>query len=156
MSNTNSPKAKRLVICSSVTFYPELGAIKQQFERLGFEVVIPRMAQAYADAATAEEKKLFLSAETVTPETKRGFIEKYFLQIEQGDIILAYNKPKHNIVGYIGPNVLMELTVGFYLKKQLFVWQSVSPKVHGAEELAAMGVISLNEDPESLLTFSSI
>lgn len=144
---------KRVVICSSVTFYPKLPALQHAFEEVGLEVTIPKMARKFHAEITAEETKLLLNTESVSPAPKRDFIEDYFTEIAAGDLVLAYNAPKHNIPGYIGPNVLMELTVGFYLKKKLFVWEAIDPQVHGAEELRAIEVIALNQDPKNILKY---
>lgn len=142
----------KLVICSSVTFYPELPEIKKQFEQLGLTVVLPTMAEALVSARAVQEKETILHAETVTPEVKRKFIEDYFEQIEKGDWVLAYNRTKHGVTGYIGPNVLMELTVGFYLKKKLFLWQQPSSEVHGFEEITAMSPQVLGESIKKIAT----
>lgn len=144
---------KKLVICSSVTFYPELAEVQRQFAELGLEVILPTMAEAMARAESEEDKQLLMQSETVSPEVKRNFIESYFAEIEKGDLILAYNQTKHDIPGYIGPNVLMELTVGFYLKKKLFVWQASSEQVHGAEELRAMEIINLGGDVNAITPY---
>lgn len=143
----------KLVICSSVTFYPELPALKKEFEALGLEVTIPIMAAEFERPVSPQEMKTLLNTENVTPASKRHFIEAYFSEIEKGDLVLAYNKSKYQISGYIGPNVLMELSLGFFLKKQLFVWQAVSEKVHGAEELRAMDVHDLGGVTKNILKF---
>jgi len=140
----------RLVICSSVTFYPELPSIKKQFQAIGLDVTIPKMAREFERELPEEEKAALLKTESVTPQVKRIFIEEYFSEIEHGDLIMAYNQSKHGIPGYIGPNVLMELTVAFYLKKKLFVWNAVGEEVHGAEELRAMGVQPLDGVPQTI------
>jgi len=143
----------RIVICSSVTFYPELPDLARSFAALGLEVTIPKLARKFTTELSNEERDALLNTESVSPAAKRGFIEDYLKEISAGDVVLAYNRPKHQIPGYIGPNVLMELTVGFYLKKQLFVWEAVDARVHGAEELQAIGVISLNQDPQNILKY---
>lgn len=148
-----------VVVCSSVSFYPELPAVKRELEALGLRVIVPYIALAMekaANEASLEEFKQeqvaeLRAAELASPELKRGFITGYFKEIEKGDWVLAYNPEKHGIEGYVGANVLMELTIGFYLGKKLFIWNQPSKKLGCYDELEAMGMKVLGGSAKEIL-----
>ena len=56
---------------------------------------------------------------------KTKLISEHFDKIQISDAILVLNYEKNNQNNYIGTNVLMEMTVAFYLHKPIFVLNSV-------------------------------
>jgi hypothetical protein len=135
------------------------GGSNAQRKWLESEVVVPYIAlQMEHDAGKQpfeefkeEQVQELIEAETATLEIKRGFITGYFKEIEKGDCVLAYNPTKHGLEGYVGANVLMELTIGFYLSKKLFIWNQPSKKLGCFDELEAIGVQVLDGQAKRLM-----
>jgi hypothetical protein len=142
---------KKIVICSSVSAYPDLPKVKRELEASGFEVMIPFIAAEMEKAKTPEEIARLAGTENATPEEKRKFILGYFKEIAAADGVLVFNKEKHGIPGYVGANVLMELTVGLFLGKKLFLWNEPSEKLNCHDELLAMGPTVLNGELDQLI-----
>ncbi len=69
------------------------------------------------------------NAEAITdwPNSSVGYhgksllIREHFDEIAQCDAVLVTNYEKHGKENYIGPNVLMEMGVGFFLRKPVYV-----------------------------------
>ena len=73
-------------------------------------------------------------------------IKLHFKEIEKGDMLLVVNNKKHSIDGYIGPNVLMEMALAFYLDMPIYVLNPIPSNSPFIEELDAMQPIVLDGD----------
>jgi hypothetical protein len=72
--------------------------------------------------------------------------QRHFKRIENSDAVLILNNEKKGIVGYLGPNTLMELSVAFYLGKKIFLMNSLEENHPYYEELIAMKSVILDGD----------
>lgn len=135
---------KTIVICASVSFYREVMDIKDQLEELGFSVIVPELAEEMRDTGNYDFLSHKEEYDRANPEVKKSFIDGHFKEIEKGDAVLIVNPVKHNIDGYIGPNVLMELTVGYYLKKDIFLLNALSETLPSFAEVMSLGPIVLH------------
>lgn len=126
-----------------MNFYPALVEIESALTEIGFVVGIPY---------SAKEMKLTGDFDPVkykggrTYEERSKIIMKNFVAISHKDAILVINNTKNGVDGYIGPNVLMEIGVAFYLKKKIFIWNPVPQNAPYQEELNCFGVQVINRD----------
>lgn len=134
---------KTIFLCASMAFYKELVSIETQLAAKGFIVNIPVSAQIMKkknDFDVTHFKGVF------THKEKQAFIDQNFHKIAEGDSILVINNEKNGVKGYIGANVLMEIGLAFYLKKDVYIWNLVEDNAPYKEELLALNVLFINRD----------
>ncbi len=114
---------------------------------MGYEVLVPNSALKMQQTGNynVENAKPWLK----NPDdfsTKKQLMDGHFKKITEADAILVINDEKRGLPGYIGANVLMEITLAYYLNKTIFVLHDVSPENPVYEEVMGIGVISLHGD----------
>jgi len=147
MSNSH----KTIVICSSANFYEHVGQLADQLEAMGYQAVMPLNAvkmKASGDYDVAKTKTWYDNPADF--HKKQSYMDAHFKEIADGDAVLLVNDTKHGVEGYIGPNGLMEMAVGYYLKKPIFILHDVAKEVGCYEEVMGMGTIQLHGDIENL------
>lgn len=141
---------KNICICSSVTFYEQVVTLSIELEKKGFAVSIPALASLMKksknfDLLSYQEK--FNSDD----HTRKGqLISDGFKNIERSDFIIVANYEKHSQQGYIGPNVLMEIAIAFYLHKKIFLLFEVPATASYAAEVSGMGASILDANFDAL------
>ena len=71
-------------------------------------------------------------------------MRKHLAEVEKGQAILVVNNEKNGIKNYIGANVLIEMSLAFYLKKSIFLLNEVPDESKFTEEILGMEPISLH------------
>lgn len=140
-------KTKVIVLCASVSHYKELIEIEKKLKDLGFKVLVPdtlRSMQKTGNFDPNLHKTWFKNKKDYHIKTK--YILAHFKKIEMSDAILIGNFKKNGMDGYIGGNVLMEMTVAFYLKKPIFIYNNISENLPIKEEVYGMDPIFINEN----------
>lgn len=134
----------RLVICSSAAFYKHACDVADNLEAQGIEVVIPETAQMMRESGdfNVDHYKTWYKNEGDF-HIKKHKMDTHFKEVETGDAILVINDKKHGIEGYVGPNVLMEMTLAYYLKKPIFILNNVGKDLNVYEEVFSMGCVQL-------------
>jgi hypothetical protein len=114
--------AKKIVVCSSTSFYSQVIELSYEIERLGLNVILPKTAQKMKTEGR-ENDRVVIDWSTASSgyHGKALLIKEHFKEIEMADAVLVTNYEKHGKPNYIGPNVLMEMTIGFYLGKPLYI-----------------------------------
>ncbi len=136
-----------IVVCSSANFYKHVVALAAELETLGFVAVIPHNAlqmQQSGDYDPDTYKTWYNDGKDF--DKKAEFMRRHFDEVAAGDAVLVVNDEKHGVAGYIGPNVLLEMGIGFYLKKPIFVLNAFDKSMSNYEEVYGMGSIMLNGD----------
>ncbi|MFZ2126149.1 MAG: hypothetical protein WAV04_01420 [Candidatus Microsaccharimonas sp.] len=111
-----------LAICASASFYKEVIEFSYKLEDLGINVILPKTAARMRNEHREnDEAKTDWSVAHVGYHGKALLIREHFEEIAQSDAILVMNYEKHGKTNYIGPNVLMEMAVSFYLGKPIYV-----------------------------------
>ncbi len=77
---------------------------------------------------------------------KSHYIEMHLKEIEKSDAILVVNDTKHDIKGYVGPNVIIEMGIAFYLKKPIYVLYPITDKMPTYEEVHGLNSIIIDGD----------
>lgn len=142
---------KIVTICASASFYREVLEISDQLKKLGFKVKVPKTALRMKRTGNFEvsSQRTWLTNEK-DYKIKTQLIKDHFKKVVAADIILVVNNTKHNQVGYIGGNVLMEMTLAFHLKKKIYLWNPPSKDSNYYEEIRGMNPVVINQDLSNL------
>src|SRR5437763_1168720 len=105
--------AKPLVtICSSCNFYRQANDVKDQLEKLGVDVIVPKLATKMKESGDYEVSHYKTWFADPNDYSKKGeLMRAHFDEVEKADAILVLNYEKHGKQNYIGPNVLMEMAL---------------------------------------------
>ena len=142
---------KTITVCSSAAFYEHVNQIADELEKKGYKVLVPQNAIKMREQGdyTVEVHKTWYD----NPEDfhkKRKFMDDHFKEVEKCDAVLIVNDEKRGIAGYIGPNGLMEMALGYYLKKPIYVLNEVTKDNSVYEEVLGMGCVILNGKLEGI------
>lgn len=138
---------KIIAICSSVAFYHDVLIISKQLKTLGYKVLIPNTAKIMEKTGNFDEnqhKTWYKNEQDYS--IKKKFIDDHFKKIKKSDAILVVNNEKKGIKGYIGGNVLMEITLAYILKKPIFLWNPIDSTHPFEEEIKGVRCIFINKD----------
>lgn len=138
---------KKIVLCSSAAFYEHTNQLADKIDTLGLKAVVPH------NAAEMRKKNNY-NVEAVKTwyqnpaefKRKSEFMRRHFEEVAKGDVVLVVNDEKHGMPGYIGPNVLLEMGLAFYLNKPIYVLNPVSKDMPNYEEVIGMGSVIINGD----------
>ncbi len=135
--------SKAIFLCASMNFYRELISIETTLAGKGWTVYIPQSAKVMKENNDFEVSHF---KGVLTHEQREKLIQQNFVDISKCDAILVINNEKNGAKGYIGPNVLMEIGLAFYLKKSIFIWNSVPNSAPYKDELLCLRAVEINQD----------
>lgn len=145
-------QTKKLVICSSANFYKDAVTIQKQFESLGLKVIVPSTATVMKEREDFEVSHYKTWFENKDDYHKKGsLMREHFEKVAAGDAILVINQEKHGVANYIGPNVLMEMAIAFFLEKPIFILNDIPDSSPFEEEIKGMLPITLLGHPEKII-----
>jgi len=144
-----SDKPPRVAACASASLYAELISFSNEIDSTKIDLILPNMAVRMKYGSTDSDKTKINWAET-SYEYKAELIREHFTEIEKCDAVLVTNFPKNGKEDYIGGNVLMEMTVAFYLKKPIFVLHSAPEYSPLIDEIMGMQPVFLNGDTSKI------
>ena len=146
----------KITICGSIAFYTEMESARDELIKQGHEVKIPELALD-APVEFGGGKKVYFGQyieqnggiDAFPPEhkvwdMKEGAINDHYAKIDWCDGILVINQDKRGISGYIGGNTLIEIGVAFYLKKKIYILNSVSSELSYKQEIMGMKPVMLS------------
>jgi len=148
----------KITVCGSIAFYPEMEDVRDTLEELGHEVKIPELADEAPPEFGGDKKVYFgkyieenggidsLPAGHAIWNLKEGAIVEHFRKLEWCDTLLITNYDKKGIEGYVGGNTLIEIGVGFYLKKPIYILNPISSEISYKVEILGMKPVMLNGD----------
>ena len=145
---TNKANFKTITLCSSVSFYKHVLEIEAKLQDLGFRTLTPVDAQQMQDNSdfdTLSHKKWYKTGDY---SKKTEFITSHFKKIEKADAVLIINDKKHGLNGYLGGNVLMEMTLAFYLKIPIYILNPIDEKLALKEEVYGLEPTIINNQLE--------
>ncbi|MEP7167203.1 MAG: dienelactone hydrolase family protein [Candidatus Woesebacteria bacterium] len=144
---------KTICIGSSVSFYKDVAKVRRDLVDLGFNVFVPDVALAMEQADNFDVEAQRAVFQNLSAEKKKQIVIHLFEKIEKSDAFLVVNQEKHGIKGYIGPNVLMEITIAVYLGKPVFLLSSMGKDLAAFEEISAIQPISIDNDVSKIRDF---
>ena len=124
----------KIAVCGSLTFHHEMREVEKALRSLGHTPLVPKSLDLID---THGFKKPETVSERLAAEDHYDFIREHFRKIEQAEAVLVVNPPKNGIEGYIGGNTFLEMGIGFYLGKKLYVLYAL-PRMGYELELASM------------------
>jgi diphthamide synthase subunit DPH2 len=129
-------KKKIITICASAAHYRQVLEIEKELKSLGFLVKIPKTANVMKrtnNFDVASYKTWYKSKADYQKKTK--LMKDHFKKVLEADAILVTNFEKNKLQGYIGGNVLMEMTLAFHYKKPIFIYNPISEELGIKEEV---------------------
>ncbi len=141
-----------IVVCSSAAFYKHVAELAPLIDAMGFEAVIPKTARKMVETGNfdvASYKTWYDNAADY--DKKADLMRSHFDEITAGDAILVVNDEKHGVPGYIGPNVLMEMSLAWYQKKPIYLLNQFPDDSPFEEEIKGMSPVILDGDLSRLL-----
>lgn len=140
-----------LTLCASASFYDKVIEYSYNLEEQGFRVILPSTAAKMRREGLGNDE--VITNWSTTPVGYHGkalLIEEHFREIERGDAVLVMNFEKHGKPNYIGPNVLMEMAVAFYLHKPIYVLHDTPKDSPLLDEILGLEPIFLRGDLSNL------
>jgi len=140
-----------ITICSSASFYRQAVDVQAELERAGYTVIIPENAELMKqrnDFEVTHYKTWFEDAKDY--HKKATLMRHHFQEVKKADAILVLNYEKHGVPNYIGGNVLMEMSLAFYLNKPIYVLNEIPEESSFLEEIVGLGSIPLHGKIENL------
>ena len=133
-----------ITICSSANFYHKAVEVQQELEQHGFKVIVPHTAEKMKKTGNydASHYRTWLK-DPKHYDRKTWLMREHFKEVASGDIVLVINEEKHGQKNYIGGNVLIEMALGFYLGKLIYILNDVPDQSPFLEEIIAMQAIPL-------------
>lgn len=144
-------RIKTITICSSADFYKDVLKIEEKLKKMGYKVLIPVTAKKMKKTGNfnaGDYKTWYKNNADYTQ--KKKLMDTHFKKVENADAILVVNKQKHGITGYIGGNVLMEMTLAYHLKKTIFILHPISDTLSFKEEIFGIFPSFLHGDVENI------
>jgi hypothetical protein len=145
------PRPYVITVCCSCNFYKHAVEVKDQLEKQGFKVIVPVTAlemQRRNDYEVSHYKTWFANEDDYPEKAKR--IREHLEEVERGDAILVINDEKHGLKNYIGGNVLMEMSLAFYLNKPIFILHEFPEDSKYLEEIKGMLPVLLHGKLQNL------
>ncbi len=127
----------KIVICSSATFYPKLGAIKSSMEAHGHKVILPDMQDHHH---LGEEELARIHGD---------LFREHFRKIAGAEALYVANYAKNEVPGYIGGSVLIEMGKAFDCGVPIFLMNPVLNLPY-REEILAMAPVVVGENWERM------
>ncbi len=144
-------KKLRITICGSIAFYDEMLKAKEGLNGLGYEVKMPPrevMNEIGEMIPVSEYYKLRKMAGDDAEwiwKRKGEAMNWHFEKVGWADALLILNHDKNGIEGYVGSNTLMEMGLGFFQGKRIYLLNKV-PEISCKEEILGMKPIVINGD----------
>ena len=133
---------KTIVICTSAAFYQHANEIAEELKKRGYMVVVPATAIIMKNDNNYDVKRIKTWYERPKDvHIKQGRARKHFDEVEKGDAILIVNDDKPGKPTYIGPNTTMEWGLAYYLKKPVYLLNSVNKDHNFYEEALGMATV---------------
>ena len=130
------PEQADVTVCGSMAHKDLWLPVVEQLQSAGLNVHTPALNESL-DWSTLSEDQII--------ETKNGFIERHLANIAASSATLVCNYEKNGEQGYVGANVLMEMTAAFIYDKPLYVLNDVDIAGKG-REIRALKATILNGD----------
>lgn len=134
---------KTITLCGSITAYRQLVRVKHELEELGWQVLVPELANRM-------EKTGHYDLTNETFEEKVEATKLHFEKISRSGAILVVNEPKNGFEGYIGPAVLMEMAIAFYLKKPIYLINTPDAKLANLNEINVLSPIVIGKEYQKI------
>lgn len=142
---------KKIVICTSASFYKQAVAVQAELQQAGYDAIIPTIAEVMKKSGDYDVSHYKTWYENDADYTKKAeLIRGHFAEVADCDAILVLNYEKHGKPNYIGGNVLMEMSLAFYLNIPIFILNDIPTDSAFLEEIKGMQPTCLKGDLKQL------
>jgi predicted RNA-binding protein with PUA domain len=131
----------KIVICGSMKVSVKMLEVRDELQKFGHEVVLPRHTQEYAEMKTSDH----IHNESVKNKINNDLIRDYYEKIKASDAILVVNCDLNGVTGYVGGNSFLEMGFAHVLNKKIFLLNQI-PQTSFKDELIAMQPVVLKGD----------
>lgn len=141
----------KITICGSIALFEKMLQVKEVLEQSGHVVKLPphEVEDEHGNLIPVKDfydrRKRTGTIEGWIWDRKEQAIRLHFDKITWCDAILVLNYEKNNIPNYIGGNTFLEIGVAFYLRKKIYLLNSI-PEMDYKEELIGMKPTIINGD----------
>ncbi|MBI2635160.1 MAG: hypothetical protein HYW79_01285 [Parcubacteria group bacterium] len=132
----------KIMICSSMQFAKEMLTAKEALETNGHSIVMSQDVSHYSDNPNTKE----VFNDELKQAQKGNSLYEGLERVAESDALLILNYPKNRIEGYIGTSVLMEIGLGYYLKKKIYFLYPIDKNQKYALEIALVKPTILDGD----------
>mgnify|MGYP001578816646 FL=1 len=130
------------MICSSMQFAKEMLTAKEALETKGHQIVMSQDVAHYSDNPNTKE----IFEDELKQAQKGNSLYEGLERVTESDALLILNYPKNGVEGYIGTSVFMEIGLGYYLKKKIYLLYPIDKNQKYALEIALVDPIILGGD----------
>jgi hypothetical protein len=128
-----------ITICTSANFYRQAVDLQVDLEKMGYKVILPATAEKMRQSGDFDASHYRTWRKNADDYHKKAdLMQRHFKEVEKADAVLVLNYEKHGIANYIGGNVLMEMSLAFFLGKPLFVLNPPPLESSFLEEILGM------------------
>ncbi len=131
----------KIVVCGSMSSSEKMVEVKNELNKAGHEVLIPKHAEKFASGEFSAENR----RESTEHKIREDLIRDYYQEIKNCDALLAVNLDKEGVENYIGGNVFLEMGFAHVLEKPIYLLNDV-PKMIYTDEILAMQPVVLRGD----------
>jgi len=125
--------------------------LSYEIEELNINVVLPKTAQKMKSEGQENSEAITdWSNSTIGYHGKSLLIREHFNEIADCDAILVTNYEKNGKQNYIGPNVLMEMAIAFFLNKTIYILNYSPDDSPFIDEILGLEPIFLNGNIQGL------
>lgn len=135
------PDDADIALCGSMAHKDQWLNAVDQLQAQGLTVHIPDMSESVDWTALSDQQVI---------EKKNYFIDRHLANIAASKAVLICNYEKNGEAGYIGTNVLMEITAAYLYDKPIYLLNDVDIEGKGREVLALRPTI-LHGDLDKLI-----
>lgn len=143
--NASGSTKPTIVICSSANFYEHALQVETELHKLGYNTVVPKSALEMKQRCDFTVQKSWYD----NPDDyhmKADYMRSHFDRINESDAVLVVNDEKHGVPGYIGPNVLLEMSLAWYQNKPIYLLNELPVNSPLEEEIKGMSPVVLHGD----------
>lgn len=138
-----NPGPADVAIGGSMAHKDQWNLVAEVLREAGFSVHTPAVEEGV-------DWSSFTEGEAVAK--KRYYIDRHLANISASRVTLACNYEKNDEPGYVGANVLMEMTAAYIYGKQTFILQRPDTDLNSKSlEINALGAILLEGGVEELI-----
>ena len=135
---------KILIICSK-HFYYRIPEIKEEIEKIGWEVLLPN---SYEDPF--KEEHLKCDGRDAHIEFKQKMMRLQEQKVQESDAVLVLNFKKEYVSNYIGGATFMEIVKAWELGKRIFLFNPIPENSIITDELIGINPKVIYRDIKSM------
>lgn len=135
----------KIVICGSMSSAAKMVEIKNELEKNGHQVLLPKRTEEYA----TQKRQMEDNRESTENKIKDDLIRDYYNEIKNSDAILVCNLDKNGKENYIGGNTFLEMGFAHVLDKKIFLLNPI-PEISYKDEILAMQPVLIKNNLDSI------